>query len=315
MIASAFVFTGCSKETLKLGLGVCNYYETVTNADGELNGKATVVSTAAAVLLDKDNRIVKCEIDCSSNTVEFTSDGKFVKASDFKTKYELGYDYNMKKYGSEKEWFEQVDAFESLVKGKTIDEVKALVSTAGKGNTDVVSAGCTIAIEDFAKAIEKAVNNAVESQATEADTLKIAIATEQTGSDATADKTGYNQIEMSFVACVTESATGTVVAITNDSVQTKIAFDTTGTTTTDKANAISTKKELGDSYGMKSPYGSEKEWYEHSAAFDATCLGKTAAEIATLEKADGYGVEALQSAGCTIAVSGMVKAAVKAATK
>ena len=63
---------------------------------------------------------------------------------------------------------------------------------------------------------------------------------------------------------------------------------------------------------MKSPYGSKTEWFEHAAAFDATCVGKTSSEIAGLATNEGNAVEALQNAGCTINVNGMVKAAVKA---
>ena len=59
--------------------------------------------------------------------------------------------------------------------------------------------------------------------------------------------------------------------------------------------------------------GTVKEWFEQAAAFDAACKGKTAAEISALAVETGYGVEDLQTAGCTINVSNMIKAAVKAA--
>ena len=59
--------------------------------------------------------------------------------------------------------------------------------------------------------------------------------------------------------------------------------------------------------------GVVKEWNEQGAAFDAALVGKTGTEIAALES-EGYGVESVQTAGCTIAISDMVKAAVKAAT-
>ena len=85
--------------------------------------------------------------------------------------------------------------------------------------------------------------------------------------------------------------------------------------------ALTSKKELGTNYGMaaygqsqdKNGDGVVKEWNEQAAAFDAALIGKNATEIAALENA-GYGVESLQTAGCTIAISNMVQAAVKAAT-
>ena len=54
-----------------------------------------------------------------------------------------------------------------------------------------------------------------------------------------------------------------------------------------------------------------KEWFEQAAAFDASCVGKTASEISGLMGADGKGNADVQAAGCTIYVSGLVKAATK----
>lgn len=59
--------------------------------------------------------------------------------------------------------------------------------------------------------------------------------------------------------------------------------------------------------------GTVKEWNEQAAAFDEALKGKTADEISALAVDTGYGVESLQTAGCTINVNDMVKAAVKAA--
>ncbi len=322
LCVSALSVFGCAKkEPLKLGLGVHSYYETVTNADGSINGKGKVVSTFAAVLLDKDGKIVKCELDVADNTAEFTSEGKFVSKTEYKTKYEQGNDYNMKKYGNAvKEWFEQADVFETSVAGKTIDEVKALVVN-GKGNADIIAAGCTITVSDFVVALEKAVTNATESNASADDTLKLGIFTEQSGKNASAEAVGQNELMTSVSACATD-ADGKVVAATSDCVDVTFKFDNKGICTTDKSSAIISKKEAGADYKM-AEYGKNndlngdgvvKEWFEQAAAFDSECVGKTATEIGGLTKNDGYGVEALQTAGCTINVSGMVKAAVKAAT-
>ena len=61
--------------------------------------------------------------------MKYTADGKAVANDSFKTKYELGKDYNMVTYGgATKDWYEQADAFMALVAGKTLDEVKALVA-------------------------------------------------------------------------------------------------------------------------------------------------------------------------------------------
>ena len=135
--------------------------------------------------------------------------------------------------------------------------------------------------------------------------------------NATDDTKGAIELDMSFAAAVV-NAEGKVVVSTTDAAGVKFGFDAKGNATTDKNTALSSKIELGDSYGMKKKtpdaFGSDREWYEHAAAFDAACKGKTATEIAALAATDGKPVESLQTAGCTITVSGIVKAAVKAAT-
>ncbi|MBQ9132047.1 MAG: hypothetical protein IJX62_06225, partial [Clostridia bacterium] len=176
LVLSVFAFTGCKKEepTLKLGLGV---YTTgsASNATADVNGKAQSTVTAAAVLVDNDGKIVKAFIDCADSKVEHTAEGATIATESFKTKYELGDAYGMKAegYGSSKEWFEHVDAFCALIVGKTASEVKALVASDNKGTQDVISAGCTIEVAEFVKAVEKAMANATASNATKNDALKL----------------------------------------------------------------------------------------------------------------------------------------------
>ena len=303
---SAFVLVGCGnneEEALKLGLGV---YSTATakNADGETNGSAEAVITAAAVLLDKDGKIVKCVLDVADNKVDYTSAGKAVANDSFKTKHELGDDYGMKNpdYGSAKEWYEHANAFCTLVEGKTVSEVKALIAADGKNTDAVISAGCTIAAEEFVKAVEKAVANAKDSAATKSTTLKLGMATTQTVKDATEEKAGSNKVSTDIFAAAVDKD-GKIVAATNECVEVDFTFDVAGKSTFDATKAIEGKRAQGDAYGMKNPnYGSAKEWYEHADAFVAACIGKKAGEITT----------DLQVAGCTIAIDGFVKAAAKA---
>lgn len=307
VVLSALVLTSCGEEkTLKLGLGVHSVAEKATDADGDTNGRAQAVITAAAVLVDDEGKIVKCVIDSADNTVSYTSEGKAIANASFKTKYELGYDYNMKLYaGSAKEWFEQVDAFCALVAGKTMSEVKALVAEGGKGNSDVVAAGCTIAITDFVLAVEDAVANAKTSNATKNDMLKLGVATEQTNKDADGDKNGESKLATDIFAAAVD-AEEKIVAATNESVEVSFTFDATGKSTFYISKAIEGKREKGDAYGMKNPnYGSAKEWYEHADAFISACIGKKAGEIASIPATD------IQAAGCTISIDGFVKAAAK----
>ncbi len=313
LAVSLVALGGCSKtpDTLKFGAGVYVSAPTTTDATVDKDGSGKVDVTVAAVSVDADGKIVACALDTASNTVSFTADGKAVANADFKTKYELGADYNMVAYGGAvKEWFEQADAFESVVAGKTLDEVKALVAEGNKGTQDVINAGCTIMINEFVGAIEKAYNAAAESDVTAENTLSVTASTEQTCTDATADKDGSNKVSVTVFAAAVD-ADGKVVAASSDCVEVSFTFDTKGVSTLDTAKAVLSKKEQGSDYGMVAYGGSAKEWFEQAAAFDAACIGKTADEIAGLAAEDGKGVDTLQQAGCTIYVTGFVKAASK----
>lgn len=311
VMVMSVLFVGCGEKTLKFGAGVYVTAPTATDATADKDGSGKMDVTVAAVTVDANGKIVACALDTMSNTVNFTADGKAVAAGEFKTKYELGTGYNMVAYGgAKKEWFEQADAFEALVAGKTLDEVKALVAEGNKGTDEVVNAGCTIMINEFVGAIEKAYNAATESKVTAKDTLKVTAATELTTANATEDKDGSSKVS-TYVFAAAVGADGKVVAASSDCVELSFTFDTKGASTLDTSKAVASKKEQGANYGMVAYGGATKEWFEQAAAFDAACVGKTAAEIAGLVAEDGKGVADLQTAGCTIYVTGFVKAASK----
>ena len=311
MAVSVLFIGGCSSSAVKFGAGVYVGAPSAADATEDKDGSGKVDVTVAAVTVDKNGKIVSCDLDTASTTVTFTADGKAVAAEDLKTKRELGNDYNMVAYGgAAKEWFEQADAFESVVIGKNLDEVKALVVDGYKGNDDVVKAGCTIGISDFVGAVEKAYNAAAESKATAKDVVKVAASTELTCADATEDKDGSTKVSTTVFAAAVD-ANGKVTAASSDCVEVTFTFTTAGVSTFDATKPVSSKKEQGADYGMVAYAGAAKEWFEQAAAFDAACIGKTASEISGLMGDDGKGVADLQSAGCTIYVSGFVKAASK----
>lgn len=309
MLVSIVSLAGCgAKETLKFGMGVEAASTKITAATDEADGVGQANATVAAVLVDKDGKVVKCVIDTADNSVAFTKDGKAKTAQAFKTKYDLGNDYGMKAYGgAKKEWFEQVDAFTALVVGKTVDEVKALVAAENKGTEEVINAGCTIMINDFVKAVVKAIESAKESEATAEDTLKLGVVSAQSGAkDATEEAKGANGFEINMAASVL-NAEKKVVVNAIDTVAFTVNFDAKGATE-DKTAAIQSKRALGDNYGMKAYGGAAKEWYEQVDALTSVCVGKTASEITALATAEGKGNADVVAAGCTIAVSELVKA-------
>ena len=313
MLATAVAIVGCDKapETLKMGLGVYTATPTTADAVDDKPGQGKVAITAAVITVDAEGKVVACQLDTADLTVKFTADGKAVANDGFKTKYEQGKDYTMVAYGgAAKEWFEQADAFEAFVIGKTLTEIKALVAEGNKGNADVIGAGCTIMIHEFVGAIEKAFANLADSAATADSTLKLGMNVEQTTADATEEKDGYNQVEPTVFAAAVD-AEGKVLVAASDCVQVKFTFTAAGVSTLDTAKAISSKREAGANYGMVAYGGAAKEWCEQADAFNALCVGKTAAEIKALCAADNYGTDEVKNAGCTILVNGLTKAAAK----
>lgn len=313
--------------TLKFGMGIVASYGDAKDADGDTNGECKAETTAVAVLLDDAGKFVDIAIDTVDAKAAWTSEGVASATEEVKTKYELGTAYNMAAYGKKHdgtdgkvlEWFEQIDAFVATAKGKTLDEVKAFVGEDTYTTGDLAAAGCTISVGSIMAALEEAVKNAADSEATAEDTVKIAFATSVENTDATEEKEGSVEFEETIVAAVTDKDGKVVVAKTDCAVVT-VAFDTKGVATVDTAAEIKTKLDLGTDYNMaaygKKHDGSDgavKEWFEQAAAFDAALVGKTASEFASLADADGYGTGDLATAGCTIGISDMIKAADKAA--
>ena len=313
--------------TLKFGMGIVASYGDAKDADGDTNGECKAETTAVAVLLDDAGKFVDIAIDTVDAKAAWTSEGVASATEEVKTKYELGTAYNMAAYGKKHdgtdgkvlEWFEQIDAFVATAKGKTLDEVKAFVGEDTYTTGDLAAAGCTISVGSIMAALEEAVKNAAASEATAEDTVKIAFATSVENTDATEEKEGSVEFEETIVAAVTDKD-GKVVVAKTDCAQIKVTFDTKGVATVDTAAEIKTKLDLGTDYNMaaygKKHDGSDgavKEWFEQAAAFDAALVGKTASEFASLADADGYGTGDLATAGCTIGISDMIKAADKAA--
>ena len=313
LLLSSCALAGCASrknKSLRLGLGLYTSAE-ATSAIENKNGTGEVTVTGAAVLLDSKNEIVSCALDCSESQVSYTADGKALANESFLTKRELGDSYGMKQYGGATlEWYEQANAFCALVEGKTVEEVTALVASDGKGTDEVVRAGCTISVSDFVKAIEKAVAKAAPTDATAKDTLKLSAATVQTTKDAEAGANGKNQLETTFFAATTDK-NGKITAAYSDCAEIEFIFDIMGVSQNEGKWTVSTKRDAGDSYGMKQYGGAALEWYEQANKFDNACIGKTAGDISSLLGNDGYGSADLTASGCTISVNGFVKAASK----
>ena len=145
----------------KLGMGV------VTSTASSAAGNAQVDATVAAVVLDADGKIVSCAIDVAQNKMDVT-DGEVPEdaaSMTFKSKKEKLEEYGMKPASPiGKEWYEQAEAFEAYVVGKTADEVAAIpVETTDNGHVvttdETLKAGCTMSISALIDATVKACND------------------------------------------------------------------------------------------------------------------------------------------------------------
>lgn len=318
-LAIALIFTLCAcsiggaKATEgNLGIGI------VSAASGK-DGKANFNATVAAVVLDKDGKIVKCKIDAIQNAVDI-KDGK-ITAPDkaFMTKYELGASYGMKEISPiKKEWFEQADHFADYVVGLTGEQVEAIAVTEKNGQMvateQLILSGCTIGVSDFIKAVSAACNDKNMKKFSGSE-LELGLGIESSVdsySSKNADAgEGVLKLESDIVAAVT-GKDGKVIAMSLDAVAPSIKFDATGTVT-NAADAIVSKKALGDNYGMKAASGIGKEWYEQAAALEDYIVGLDAIGINSINLGDdGKPTDSVLKAGCTVAISGYLKAAEKA---
>ena len=314
----------------KLGMGI------VVSTASSKTGNAQVDATVATVVTDADGKIVACRIDVAQNKMTVT-DGAVELDKTFKTKMELGDDYNMAKYGADNdgdgrvlEWYEQTKAFEAYVVGMTGAEVAAIKTQFVNNHyipvdEALLNAGCTMQITDFMEAVAKACadEQGMSFKTAESFTLGVAAKTtvDAATKAATAEADGVVAMYSDFAASVV--ANGKVLASLNDAIQPKIAINAAGEIgeTTFKG----TKRELKEGYNMAA-YGSDNdgdgrvlEWYVQSAEFSKYVVGKTAAEIAALEteEVNAHFVstdDALISAGCTMQITGIMAVVAQSAT-
>ena len=222
-----------------------------------------------------------------------------------------------------KEWYEQAEAFEAYVVGKTADEVAAIpVETTDNGHVvttdETLKAGCTMSISDFISATVKACSD--DSAADFTGDAKLALTTSTSVNSATASaadgEDGTAAMYTSFAAVAVDSE-GKLAAVCYDEVQPKVTFDEAGEITSDPTAEIKTKREKKDEYGMRSASAISAEWFEQNQAFETFVTGKTSDEISAIptETTDNGHVvttDETLKAGCTMSVGGMIQTVVKA---
>ena len=299
---------GSSGSEYKLGMGVD------LSTDSSKENNAQVDATVAAVVTDKDGKIVACRLDVAQSKMD-VSGGAVDAAKTFQTKMELGDDYGMVAYGNAiAEWYDQAKAFESYVVGKTAAEVEGIETVLNETGHNVATdeallAGCTMDITAFKAAVVKACNDEKGATFTGKDfTLGVAAITAADESTAATDSDDAEVKMYTEYAAAVVGKDGKILAALTDATQPKITADKNGQIT--GADFKGTKRELGADYGMVAYGNAIAEWDAQAKAFADYTVGKTAAEVAGIEtvESNGHNVTTDETlyASCTMDISGMI---------
>ena len=156
-----------------VGLGVLTSIAKSKDKGVDANNKevlplAQVDTTMSAAAFDKDGNVVGVINDVAQVKVAFDAEGKVTtdKEAELKTKKELKGDYGMVGASEiKKEWFEQQEAFEDWMVGKSIDEITGLkvkeVNPSHQNVPDVpeLTSTVTITVESYLAVVKEAHTN------------------------------------------------------------------------------------------------------------------------------------------------------------
>lgn len=317
LLALSLCACGETKENeYYLGLGV------VAEGDFDTANRAALDVTVAAVVTDKNGKIVNCKIDAAECAVDIENGTLDKGKSFFESKGQQKEDYGMRSAsGIGKEWYEQADFFADYVVGMTsaqVSEIKTVITADGGETPDesILLAGCTVDISDFTKAVIKGCEKEnLKNFALDEWSLGVGVdaVLSDESADATSEKNGTAVFDVTLAASV-EQDNGKIKAAALDAVSAEIKFDSSGTPT-ETVREYKTKRTLGDSYGMKEYSGIGREWYEQAEAFEDYVVGLDKAGVSGIITSDVNGslraAEEYLSAGCTVAIDGFIRAVVK----
>lgn len=130
----------------------------LTTSDGSDEEGAEYDTDYCVVTIGSDGKVTSCLVDVLQGSVDI-ADGAFAADSvKYNSKKQLGDQYGMVASGiTTMEWYQQAEAFENYVVGKTADEVSGIALTDGKAADADLSAGCTITISSILENTNKAI--------------------------------------------------------------------------------------------------------------------------------------------------------------
>lgn len=249
---------GKGSSDAKVKVGVSSTQVVAVDDNGEAKFNTVVVGIALS-----DDKVSYVSIDESEQKAKLEGDTSVINKDD--TKKGLGADYGMATFTGGAEWFEQVEALEEALIGKTKDEVVAYF--AG----EEVKTAATITVDQFEETILKAIDNSVEVEGVAKVGLGLELKAE--GVESSVD-----------YALLAVDADGKIVKAFLDNAQEKVEV-------VDGALvAVSigkTKGELKEAYGMANfPQGNGVEWFEQNNAIMDYLVGKTVADFTSAANED-----------------------------
>ena len=272
--------------TYKTGMGtVISVKPTNEDAAEETGASAQVNTSIVVATFDSNDKIVSVTIDVAQQTAKFDLEGQPDGEVDLRTKIEKQGDYGMLKASAiGKEYYEQIEALEAWMTGKTLSEVVGMptferdASHTNVPDVEDLKASVTITVQDYLAALQKAYDNAVECAGVPAKTgLGTVISASVAGEDAEEETGASVQINTNMMA-VAVDAEGKIVAAILDVAQQKAAFDLEGKLAGEVD--LRTKVEKEGDYGMLKASAIGKEYFEQSKAFTEWMVGQTVAEVA-----------------------------------
>ena len=275
--------TGEAGSVASFGLGQ-NISIAKSRPSGDQTAQAQADVTIAAVGFDEEGKVASVTIDVAQTRVAFDEDMQVTSdlEEEVPTKKELEDDYGMRGASEiDAEWYEQAEALEEWMIGKTVDEITGMevkeVDEAHQHVPDVeeLTSSVTITVEGYLEAVEEAWENREEVSGAETVGLGIKTSIAKSTSE-------QAQVDTTMAATAFDSD-GNVAGAQIDVAQIRVAFDEEGQITTDLEEEVRTKVELGDDYGMVGASGIDAEWYEQMEALEDWMVGKSVDEITGME--------------------------------
>lgn len=157
----------------RVGLGFVSSTANSSAASADYDGSANFELTACALCVDDSGKIIDVRFDTVEAGVGFDTAGAFTGdiGADILTKREQGDDYGLGAVsGIGKNWYEQVDALEEWMRGKTVSEVNDMKLTYD-GDRQIpdeedLRSSVTISVSEHLEALEKAYDDATNSSRT-----------------------------------------------------------------------------------------------------------------------------------------------------